>query len=84
VDSEVDTIVSDVLTASIVTAIILTMEAVSTSKAQVYFYTSIWNSIPEGSHLHTHRRENLNSHILSPVPALKTERVISPKRPVFT
>jgi hypothetical protein len=37
-------------------------EAVSTSEKSVNFYQTTWRNIPEESHLHTHRRENLKSH----------------------
>jgi hypothetical protein len=42
--------------------ITLLMEAVSTSETSVYFYTTTQRNIPEGCHLHTRRRGNLNSH----------------------
>jgi hypothetical protein len=38
------------------------MEAVSTSEMSVNFYQTTWRNIPEDSHLHTHRQENLKSH----------------------
>jgi hypothetical protein len=43
--------------------ITLTMEAVLTSETSVYSSKATWRYIPEGSHLHTHRCENLKSHI---------------------
>jgi hypothetical protein len=43
-----------VLTASI-------MRAISTSEMSVNFYQTARRNIPEDSHLHTHRRENLKS-----------------------
>jgi hypothetical protein len=39
------------------------MDAASTSEASVNFYQTIRRIIPEDSHLHTHRRENLKSHL---------------------
>jgi hypothetical protein len=38
------------------------MEAVSTSETSVNFYQTTRRNIPENSHLHTPRRENLQSH----------------------
>jgi hypothetical protein len=38
------------------------MMAVSTSETPVNFYQTTQRNIPENSHLHTHRRENLKSH----------------------
>jgi hypothetical protein len=40
------------------------MEAVSTSETSVNFYQTARRNIPEDSHLHTRRRENLKSHQL--------------------
>jgi hypothetical protein len=40
----------------------LMMEGISTSKMSVNFYQTTWRYIPEDSHLHTRRRENLKSH----------------------
>jgi hypothetical protein len=37
------------------------MEAVSTSETSANFYEITWRNIPEDSHLHTRRRENLKS-----------------------
>jgi hypothetical protein len=55
--------VSEVLTASITRVIIaLMMEALSISETLVSFYETIWHNIPEDSHLHNRRRENLKSH----------------------
>jgi hypothetical protein len=52
--------VSEVLTASIITA--LMMEAVSTSsETSVNFHETTRLNIPEDSHLHTLRRKNLKS-----------------------
>jgi hypothetical protein len=51
--------VSDVFTASIIT---LMMEAVSTSEMSVNFYHTKLRNIPEDSHIHTHRRQNLKYH----------------------
>jgi hypothetical protein len=49
--------VSEVLIASII--IIPIMEAVSTSETSVNFYQTARRNIPEDSHPHTRRRENL-------------------------
>jgi hypothetical protein len=43
--------------------IVLMMEAVSTSKTSVNIYQTARRNIPEDSHLHNLRRENLKSHI---------------------
>jgi hypothetical protein len=42
--------------------IALIMEAVRTSETSVYFKETTWRYIPESCHLHTSRRENLQSH----------------------
>jgi Na+/melibiose symporter-like transporter len=52
--------VSEVLTASIIRAIMI--GAVSISEMLVSFYNITRRNIPEDSHLHTRRRENLKSH----------------------
>jgi hypothetical protein len=53
------------LTASIISAILaLMMEAVKPSETSVSFYQTARRDIPEDSHLHTRRRENLKSHQL--------------------
>jgi hypothetical protein len=53
-----------VLAASIIRAVTaLMMEAASTSGTSVNFYQTTRRNIPEDSHLHTRRSENLNSHI---------------------
>jgi hypothetical protein len=39
----------------------LMMEAASTSEASVNYYQTTQRNIPEDSHLHTRRRENLKS-----------------------
>jgi hypothetical protein len=44
------------------TLIALMMEAVSTSETSVNFYKTTQRKIPEDSHLHTRRHENLRSH----------------------
>jgi hypothetical protein len=49
---------SEVLTASIIRAMI----AVSTSETSANFYEITRRNIPDDSHLHTLRRENLKSH----------------------
>jgi hypothetical protein len=51
--------VSEVLTAPIIA---LMMEAVSISDTSVNFYETTRFNIPEDSHFHTRRRENLKSH----------------------
>jgi hypothetical protein len=38
------------------------MEAVITSDISLNFYETTRHNIPEDSHLHTRRRENLKSH----------------------
>jgi hypothetical protein len=45
--------------------IALMMEMVSTSETSVNFYQTTRRNIPEGSHIHTRRRENLKFHNLS-------------------
>jgi hypothetical protein len=40
----------------------LMMEAANTSETSVNFYQTTGRNIPEDSHLHTRRRENLKSH----------------------
>jgi hypothetical protein len=42
----------------------LMMEAVSTSETLVSVYQTTRRNIPEDSHLHTRRRENLKSHLV--------------------
>jgi hypothetical protein len=42
--------------------IALLYEAVSTSETSVNFYHTTQRNIPEDSHLHTRRRENLKSY----------------------
>jgi hypothetical protein len=42
----------------------LVMEALSTSETSVDFYHTARRNIPEESHLHAHRRENLISHMI--------------------
>jgi hypothetical protein len=56
--------VSGVLAASIIKATIVALmtEVKSTSETSVNFYQTTWRNIPEDSHLHTRRRENLKSH----------------------
>jgi hypothetical protein len=44
--------------------IALMMEAASTSETSVNFYQTTRRNNPEGSHLHTRRRENLKSHLI--------------------
>jgi hypothetical protein len=54
--------VSEVRTASIITAIALMVEVVRTSEKSVNIYLTTRKYIPEDSKLHTRRRENLKSH----------------------
>jgi hypothetical protein len=42
--------------------IVLMIEAANTSETSVNFYQTTRRNIPEDSHLHTRRRENLKSH----------------------
>jgi hypothetical protein len=60
-------LVSEVITASIISAIkaliALMMEAVITSEMSVNFYQITRRNIPEDSHLHASRRENPKSHL---------------------
>jgi hypothetical protein len=50
--------VSEVLAASIISA--LMMEAANTSETTVYFYQTTRHNSPEDSHFYTRRRENSN------------------------
>jgi hypothetical protein len=58
--------VSEVLTASINIALIslvaLMMESVSTFETSINLYETARHNIPDNSHLHILRRENLKSH----------------------
>jgi hypothetical protein len=54
--------VSEVLAASIIRAKTLMMETARTSETSVNVYQTTRCNIPEDSHLHTRRRENLKSH----------------------
>jgi hypothetical protein len=54
--------VSEVLPACIIRAIALMIEAVSTYETSVNFFQTTRRNIPEDSHLHIRRRENLKSH----------------------
>jgi hypothetical protein len=38
-------------------------QAVNTSETSVSFYQTTWRNIPQDTHLHTRRRENLKSHL---------------------
>jgi hypothetical protein len=42
----------------------LMMEPVNTSETSVNLYETTWSKIPVGLHLHTHRSENMKSHVL--------------------
>jgi hypothetical protein len=53
--------VSEVLATSIIIAMV--MESASTSETSVNFYRTTRRNIPQDSHLHTRRRENLKSHL---------------------
>jgi hypothetical protein len=58
--------VSEVLTASIVTALTtLMMEMVVTSETSVSFSKTTRRSIPEGCHIHTRGRKDLTSHTVT-------------------
>jgi hypothetical protein len=50
--------VLEMLTASIIRAVV---HEIRTSETSVYFYRPTRRNIPEDSHLHTRRRENLKS-----------------------
>jgi hypothetical protein len=55
--------ISEEIIASIIRAIItLMIDAVGSSKMSVSIYQTIRRNIPEDSHLHTGRRENLKPH----------------------
>jgi hypothetical protein len=60
----ISTDVSEVQSASIIRAMM--MEAARTSEMSVDIQLRTWQYIPEDSELHTHRRENLKSHMLEP------------------
>jgi hypothetical protein len=53
-----------VLAAFIIRAIALMMEAASNCETSVNFYRTIRRNKPEDSHLRTHHRENLKSHMI--------------------
>jgi hypothetical protein len=53
--------VSEMLAASIIIA--LMMGAANTSETSINFYQTTRRNIPEDSHLHTCRREDLKSHM---------------------
>jgi hypothetical protein len=67
--------VPEVLTASTIAA---TTEAVTTSETLVNSYESTRLNIPEDSHLHIRRRENLKSHMLRHTFKLLQEEIITP------
>jgi hypothetical protein len=48
----------------------LMIEAVQTSETSVNSYQSTRRCNPEGSHLHSHRRENLKSYLVLHVPQI--------------
>jgi hypothetical protein len=52
--------VEEILAASIIRAIALTMEGASTSERSVNFYQTTRRNNPENSHLYTRRRETSN------------------------
>jgi hypothetical protein len=51
------------------------MEAVSTSETSVNFYETTRRNILEDSHLHTHRHENLKSHIAEVIESINVTTV---------
>jgi hypothetical protein len=53
------------IVASCSLTIVSMMEAASTSETSVSFYQTTRRNNPEDSHLHTRRRENLKSHIMT-------------------
>jgi hypothetical protein len=57
--------VLEVLTASVIRAIVLMMEALNTSETLVNFYQNTRRNSPENSHLHTRHHDNLKSHMTS-------------------
>jgi hypothetical protein len=46
-------------------------EAVNTSETSVNFYQSKWRNIPEGSDLHTRRREYLRSQVNNSIEQIR-------------
>jgi Zn-finger protein len=48
------------------------MEAASTSETLANFYQTTWHNMPEDSHLHTNRHENLKSHSPKYIPCVTT------------
>jgi hypothetical protein len=46
----------------------------STYETSVNFYQTTWRNSPEHSHLHTRRRENLKSHIITLLTLLYLEK----------
>jgi hypothetical protein len=49
------------------------MEAVSTSETSVNFYQTTQHNIPEESHLHIRRRQNLKPHTVLALSMLRTK-----------
>jgi hypothetical protein len=54
--------VSEALTASIIRTIAPMMEGIRTSETSVNFYPTTWRNIPEDSHFHIRRHQNLKSN----------------------
>lgn len=52
--------VSEVLAASIYRATALMTEVVTSSETSINFYQTTWRNMPEDSHIHARRREDLN------------------------
>jgi hypothetical protein len=49
-------------------------EPVNTSETSINFYQTTWRNIPEDSHLHIHRRENLKSHLENLIRELNSDQ----------
>jgi hypothetical protein len=54
--------------------------AVSTSEMTVNVYETTWHNIPEDSHLHTHRCDNLKSHNGEDIDP-QVHKALLPRRP---
>jgi hypothetical protein len=72
-----------IFTVSIIRALTLMMEAVSTSETSVSFYQATRRNITEDRPLHTRRPENLKSHIISPYSSGETVRPLRIVPPSF-